>query len=98
MDGHLNEQQLAEVERLSSHMHEVTPNRAIVTYQWGDFKHNSLEVLFKYFDVFVHDSNFGDRRLAFRIPKNCSILAQSKHTSMAKPSASKHGGHITCSN
>jgi len=69
IDGHLTEQQLNEVGRLSSHMDEVSPNRAVVTYQWGDFKHKPLDVLLKYFDVFVYDSNFGYRRLAFRIPK-----------------------------
>jgi hypothetical protein len=33
VDGYLNERQLDKVGRLSSHMDEVSPSRAIVTYQ-----------------------------------------------------------------
>jgi len=69
IDSHLNEKELEEVMALSSHMNEVSPTRAVVTYQWGSFKHKPAQILLKYFDVFVYDSNFGYRRLIFRIPK-----------------------------
>jgi hypothetical protein len=98
MDGHLNDQQLDEVERLSSHVDEVAPNRAIVTYQWGDFKHNSLDALFKYFDVFVYDSNFGYRHLAFRFPKKLIDPRSIEAYLDGETISLETRGHITCSN
>lgn len=58
------------VDGLSSHMDTVTSTQAIVTYSWGDFKHDPCQVLLKYFDAFLYDSNFGTRQLMFRLPKN----------------------------
>lgn len=69
IDRPLTMRELDDVAQLSSHMDEVSTTRAVVTYQWGDFKHNPIQVLHKYFDIFLYDSNFGYRRLAFRIPK-----------------------------
>ncbi|HEY4491860.1 MAG TPA: hypothetical protein VI958_07640, partial [Acidobacteriota bacterium] len=51
-------------------MDTVTSTQAIVTYSWGDFKHDPQEVLVRYFDAFLYDSNFGVRKLMFRLPKN----------------------------
>lgn len=70
IDRPLSTRQQAEVNDLSSHMDTVTSIQAIVTYSWGDFKHDPIEVLLEYFDAFLYDSNFGWRRLAFRLPKN----------------------------
>ncbi len=58
-----------EVNELSSHMDVVTSTQAVVTYSWGDFKHDPEKVLLKYFDAFLYDSNFGSRRLMFRLPR-----------------------------
>ncbi len=58
----------AEVNGLSSHI-DVTSSQAIVTYNWGDFKHDPLKVLAKYFDAHLYIANWGTRRLAFRFPK-----------------------------
>lgn len=55
------------VNELSSHI-DVTSGQAIVTYQWGDFKHDAIQVLAKYFDAFLYIANWGTRRLAFRFP------------------------------
>ncbi|HLA07093.1 MAG TPA: hypothetical protein VJ022_06605 [Anaerolineales bacterium] len=52
----------------SSHI-DVTSTQAIVTYYWGDFKHDPLNVLAKYFDAHLYLANWGTRRLAFRFPK-----------------------------
>lgn len=68
LDRPLNDRQLDEVARLSSHMDTVTPAQAIVTYSWGDFKHDPIDVLAKYFDAFLYVSNWGTTRLAFRFP------------------------------
>ncbi len=69
LDRPLNEHELDEVASLSSHMDDVSSMSAAVTYNWGDFKHDPEQVLLKYFDVFLYDSNFGYRRVMFRIPK-----------------------------
>lgn len=69
IDRPLNEPELEQVARLSSHMDQVNPTCVSVTYQWGNFKHNPVQILLKYFDVFLYDSNFGYRRVTFRIPK-----------------------------
>jgi hypothetical protein len=58
------------VDGLSSHMDTVTSTQAVVTYSWGDFKHDPRQVLLKYFDAFLYDSNFGTRQLMFRLPGN----------------------------
>jgi len=79
LDRPLDKKQLAEVEQLSSHMEQVSPTQAVVTYSWGNFKHNPLNVLARYFDAFLYAANWGTRQLAFRFPK------QSIATSALKP-------------
>lgn len=58
----------AAVNSLSSHI-DVTSSQAIVTYNWGDFKHAPIQVLAKYFDAYLYIANWGTRRLAFRFPR-----------------------------
>jgi len=58
----------AAVNGLSSHI-DVTSSQAIVTYNWGDFKHDPIHVLAEYFDAHLYMANWGTRRLAFRFPK-----------------------------
>ncbi len=75
IDRPLNADEIAEVEDLSSHMETVTPTQAIVTYSYGDFKHNEEEVLLKYFDAFLYLANWGSRQLMFRFPKDAVSIA-----------------------
>jgi hypothetical protein len=70
IDRPLTASEQREVDGLSSHMDVVTSTQAIVTYSWGDFKHDPEKILLKYFDAFLYDSNFGVRRLMFRLPKD----------------------------
>jgi hypothetical protein len=70
IDRPLTVSEQREVDGLSSHMDTVTSTQAIVTYSWGNFKHDPQKVLLKYFDAFLYDSNFGTRQLMFRLPKN----------------------------
>lgn len=70
IDRPLSPREQTDVNGLSSHMDTVTSTQAIVTYSWGDFKHDPQKVLLNYFDAFLYDSNFGYRRLIFRLPKN----------------------------
>lgn len=62
------------VDALSSHI-DVTASQAIVTYNWGDFKHDPLDVLAKYFDAYLYLANWGTRCLAFRFPKGLVDVA-----------------------
>jgi hypothetical protein len=68
VDRPLNPKETEEVHGLSSHMDVATSTQAIVTYQWGDFKHDPEQVLLKYFDAFFYYANWGTRRLMFRFP------------------------------
>jgi len=65
----LTPEERAAVSKLSSHM-DVTSTRAVVTYSWGDFKHDPIQVLARYFDAFLYLANWGSKRLAFRFPKS----------------------------
>jgi hypothetical protein len=70
IDRPLTAREQTDVNGLSSHMDTVTSTQAIVTYSWGDFKHDPKQVLLRYFDAFLYDSNFGVRELMFRLPKD----------------------------
>jgi hypothetical protein len=56
------------VNNLSSHI-EVSSSRAVVTYNWSDFRHNPKQVLLKYFDAHFYLANWSSLRLMFRFPK-----------------------------
>ncbi len=67
IDRPLSGQERAEVDSLSSHI-TVTASGAWVEYSWSSFKHDSLEVLARYFDAFLYEANWGSKQLAFRFP------------------------------
>lgn len=70
LDRPLTPQEQAEVGALSSHI-DVTATQAVVTYSWGgDFRHDPLQVLARYFDAFIYLSSWGSRQLAFRFPRD----------------------------
>ena len=70
IDRPLSPHEIESVSGLSSHMETVTPTQAIVTYSWGDFKHDPRQVLLKHFDAHLYMANWGTRRLLFRFPKS----------------------------
>jgi hypothetical protein len=70
IDRPLNSMEQEAITRLSSHMDTVTSTQAIVTYSWGDFKHDPRVVLLQYFDAHLYLANWGTRRLLFRFPKS----------------------------
>jgi hypothetical protein len=65
MDRPLTREQLDAVNRLSSHI-EASSTHALIEYQWGDFKHDPIEVLHKFFDGFLYWANWGAPQLALR--------------------------------
>ncbi|RME81118.1 MAG: hypothetical protein D6775_14440 [Caldilineae bacterium] len=75
LDRPLTPEERAKVGELSSHI-QVTASQAIVTYSWGDFKHDPIQVLADYFDAFLYMANWGSKELAFRFPKGLLDLQQ----------------------
>ncbi len=67
VDRILTAEEQAAVDSLSSHI-DVSSSRAVVTYNWGGFKHSSKDVLLKYFDAHFYQANWGSLRLMFRFP------------------------------
>jgi len=74
IDRPLTETEQAAVNKLSSHI-EVSATQAVVTYQWGDFKHDPRRVLARYFDAHFYWANWGTRSLMFRFPLEADLSA-----------------------
>lgn len=67
VDRILTETEQEAVQNLSSHI-EVSSSSAVVTYAWGDFKHDARQVLLRFFDAHLYLANWGSQRLMFRFP------------------------------
>src|SRR5579859_964579 len=67
VDKPLTRAQLDAVNALSSHI-EASSTHALIEYHWGDFKHNPIDVLHKFFDGFLYWANWGAPELALRFP------------------------------
>jgi hypothetical protein len=68
VDRVLTPEEQAAVNGLSSHI-DVSSSRAVVTYDWSNFRHDPKQVLLKYFDAYFYLANWGSLRLMFRFPK-----------------------------
>ncbi len=66
-DRPLTRAQFDAVNALSSHI-EASSTHALVEYQWGDFKHDPIQVLHDFFDGFLYWANWGAPELALRFP------------------------------
>ena len=66
-DRPLTRAELDAVNDLSSHI-EASSTHALIIYHWGDFKHDPIDVLHRYFDGFLYWANWGSPQLAFRFP------------------------------
>ncbi len=62
IDRPLTPEEQAAVNELSSHI-DVTSSTAVVTYSWGDFKHDPRQVLARYFDAFLYLVAWSDGHL-----------------------------------
>jgi hypothetical protein len=67
VDRLLTAAEQAAVNQLSSHI-DVSSSRAVVTYNWSDFRHDPKQVLLIYFDAYFYLANWGSLRLMFRFP------------------------------
>jgi len=66
-DRPLTRAQLDAVNGLSSHI-DASSTHALIEYQWGDFKHDPIQVLHEFFDGFLYWANWGAPELALRFP------------------------------
>jgi hypothetical protein len=67
VDQPLTRKQLDAVNDLSSHI-AASSTHALIEYNWGDFKHDPIEVLREFFDGFLYWANWGSPQLALRFP------------------------------
>jgi hypothetical protein len=68
IDRPLSEKEQAEVGSYSSRS-EVTPTRAVFTYNYSDFHGDPQKILQKYFDAMLYLTNWGSKQLALRLPR-----------------------------
>lgn len=69
IDRPLTDKEESYIASLSSRV-DLTPNRAIFTYSYSDFRGDPLKVLEKYFDAMLYMANWGTTQLAFRLPRS----------------------------
>lgn len=67
VDRPLSREEMAKLRTLSTRA-QISPNRFVNEYQWGDFKGKPRFLLEKYFDGFVYLANWGTHRFMLRIP------------------------------
>lgn len=80
IDKELTAKERKEVDGLSSRF-SPTSRRAIFHYSYSDFKHDVKSVLLDYFDFFLYLSNWGERRIMFKIPKDLIDYKKIQHYS-----------------
>jgi hypothetical protein len=67
IDRPLTGQQLDAVNDLSSHI-EASSTHALIEYNWGDFQHDPIKILHRFFDGFFYWASWGTTQMAFRFP------------------------------
>src|SRR6266568_3556634 len=67
IDRPLTQEQLNSVKSLSSHI-QVSSTHASIDYHWSSFKHDPINILYRFFDGFLYWANWGSPQLAFRFP------------------------------
>lgn len=84
IDRPLTSQEQAEIRKLSSRV-QLTRDRAIFVYNFGDFPSAPEAILARYFDVMLYVANWGTWRFMFRFP------AALVDTNWFVPFAIRHG-------
>jgi len=67
VDRTLTKKEMAELRAISTRA-VITPVSFTNDYEWGDLKADPLDLLEKYFDVFLYVANWGTRELHLRLP------------------------------
>lgn len=73
VDRPLSRDQMAELRQITSRA-TITPTKLVNVYHWGDFKGDPIELLVRYFDAHIYDSNFGSRQLLLAFPRQAVDL------------------------
>ncbi len=68
IDVPLSQKQISELRNYSSRA-QITPSSFVNEYNWGNFKGDPNRWIEKYFDAFLHLTNWGTRWFMLRIPK-----------------------------
>ncbi|WP_406695274.1 hypothetical protein V5E97_30010 [Singulisphaera sp. Ch08] len=68
IDQPLNEEEMDKLRAISSRA-EITATSFTNTYNYGDFRGDPEALVERYFDAFVHVTNWGTHQLMFRLPK-----------------------------
>ena len=68
IDRPLSQREMDELRTLSTRA-EITATSFANTYNFGNFRGNPEKLMDRYFDAFVHVTNWGTSRLMFRIPR-----------------------------
>lgn len=71
IDRPLTEKEMSELRSYSTRA-RITPTSFVNDYEWGSFKGDADAWMEKYFDAFVHLTNWGTRVLKLRLP--CRVL------------------------
>jgi hypothetical protein len=69
IDKVLSPEEKKAVQGLSSHIN-VSSRRAVVSYSFGDFKHNEEKIVEQFFDALLYQTNWGQKKLMFRFPQD----------------------------
>ena len=75
IDHPLSDREQESISQLSSRV-QLTANKAIFTYSYGDFRGNPQDILAKYFDAMYYIANWGTQQLMFRFPKSLIEIEQ----------------------
>ncbi len=67
LDRRLTSDEMAALRRISTRA-QITPSRFFNSYSYGELRADPLDLLARYFDLYVHESSWGGRRLALRLP------------------------------
>lgn len=67
IDKPLTSEQIDELRGLSSRA-EISATRFVNVYNWGDFRGDPYRLMKSHFDAFLYLTNWGTRRLMFRLP------------------------------
>ena len=78
IDRMLTTAEIAELNSLSSRG-IIAPYNAKFIYHYGDFRGKVEEILVNHFDMMMYTSNWGTRRLAFRLPDHLIQLERILH-------------------
>ena len=66
------------------------------TYEWGNLKANPIDLLARYFDVFLYLANWNSRRLALRLPGRLIDMAELRRYGIADEivTIERRGDHV----